>query len=75
MLLLVPVYDGRHTPFNFRGDLKDLAKILPEFLDEVPIGSCALVAYTVNKYLAKGNWSLSFNVNWVVVLGIPSNTN
>ncbi|KZP22489.1 hypothetical protein FIBSPDRAFT_890371 [Athelia psychrophila] len=67
----VPVLDARGTRFNTSSSLARLDKILPPFRQEVPDGSCAWIGYTVNRYAAQKGISVSFNLLWVVVLGIP----
>ncbi|KAJ2911814.1 hypothetical protein MD484_g8602, partial [Candolleomyces efflorescens] len=70
----VPVYDARNTQsFNFNTDLPHLADRLPKWTGgEIPKGSCAVVGYTMAKYMSnKGHWSLGCNIHWVMVLGLP----
>lgn len=61
-----------------KNNLSSLKDILPPFEGEVPPGSCVLVAYTTNTYMStkvddrlKSQFSLSYNLHWVVVLGCP----
>ncbi|KZP23243.1 hypothetical protein FIBSPDRAFT_952300 [Athelia psychrophila] len=68
----VPVLDARGTRFNTTTNLVRLDKILPSFNKEIPDGSCAWVGYTMNKYSGQKGVSVSFNLLWVVVLGIPN---
>ena len=74
MFYIVPVYDARNTQsFNFNTDLPHLADRLPKWNGgEIPKGSCAVVGYTMAKYMSnKGQWSLGCNIHWVMVLGLP----
>ena len=73
--MLVPIYDGRFAPkFRFKKDLKKIHQ-LPLFKkgkEELPEGSAAVVAYTANTYIAEGGKKcLSTNIQWVLVLGVP----
>lgn len=67
----VPVLDGRNTRFDVDKDLRRLDQILPEYTSEIPAGSCVWVGFTCNKYKAGKGESASFNLMWVVLLGIP----
>lgn len=68
---IVPIYDARQTTGSFEDALKNLRK-LPRYPDEVPPGSCVVVAYTINTWGKQEGGSMvnvSFNVQWVMVLG------
>ncbi|KAJ7301298.1 hypothetical protein DFH08DRAFT_978929 [Mycena albidolilacea] len=72
----IPVYDGRHTGFDASVDIDDLARILPLYTGEIPANSCTAVAYTVSNFVKHypgrdDKQHLSFNLQWVVVLGEP----
>ncbi|KAJ7852322.1 hypothetical protein B0H14DRAFT_2580937 [Mycena olivaceomarginata] len=72
----IPVYDGRHTGFDASVDIDDLARILPLYTGEIPANSCTAVAYTVSNFVKHypgrdDEQHLSFNLQWVVVLGEP----
>ncbi|KAJ7239872.1 hypothetical protein C8J57DRAFT_1245689 [Mycena rebaudengoi] len=50
----IPVYDGRHTPFDLNKDVENLAAVLPKYEGtedgEVIPGSFIAVAYTATSY-------------------------
>lgn len=54
--------------------LNDLAAAgLPRYHGEVPVGAMVLVGHTCGLWRAMGSADpkLSFNLNWVIVLGVP----
>jgi hypothetical protein len=68
--LLVPIYDGRAPEFDPLLDLDKLEN-LPLWIDDAPKNSLAAVGYTAHTYRTKaGQVHLSFNVQWLVVLGV-----
>ncbi|KAG2022494.1 hypothetical protein CC2G_000236 [Coprinopsis cinerea AmutBmut pab1-1] len=69
----VPIYDARSvTNFDFAKDLPLMESKLPQLVGEVPFGSFAYVGYTATVYKAgTGNWTLSCNIRWVIVIGVP----
>jgi hypothetical protein len=71
MLNAVPVYDAREFAGTFEEAAKTLRK-LPRYPNEIPPGSCVVVAYTINTWGKQdtGMINVSFNVQWVMVLGI-----
>ncbi|KAJ7176031.1 hypothetical protein B0H12DRAFT_1083325, partial [Mycena haematopus] len=75
----VPVYDGRNGTLNaddVLGDLNHLARY-DKRSGEIEENSCAVVCYTVTQYhsRAKDNKPdeerVSFNIQWVMVIGEP----
>lgn len=66
----VPVYDARKVDSNFY-DLASNPGQLERVNREVPFGSCAVVAYTLNTWGKSDQTNVSFNVKWVMVLGVP----
>jgi hypothetical protein len=69
-VVLVPIYDGREPEFD---PLRNLDKLdnLPLWNDDAPKNSLAAVGYTAHTYRTKdGKVHLSFNVQWLVVLGV-----
>ena len=76
MIVTVPVFDALGKTFSLdKETLNDLGRTggLSRFKGEIPSGLMVLVGYT-------GSWwhpikaqspRLGFNLNWVVVLGIP----
>lgn len=75
--ILVPVYDGRHTPFDLNKDVENLAAVLPKYEGtedgEVIPGSFIAVAYTATSYNNKDrSVAVSFNIQWVIVMGEPN---
>lgn len=68
--LLVPIYDGRKPEFDPLLDLDKLEN-LPLWPGEAPKNSLAAVGYTAHTYWTKaGQVHLSFNVQWLVLLGV-----
>jgi hypothetical protein len=66
----VPVYDARNAPGRFE-DVLDNLKNLPRYPTEIPPGSCAVVAYTMNTWGRDADViNVSFNVHWAMVLGV-----
>ena len=73
--VVVPIYDGRAPEFD---PLLDLDKLdnLPLWIDDAPKNSLAAVGYTAHTYRTKaGQVHLSFNVQWLVVLGVSDVVN
>jgi hypothetical protein len=68
---LVPIYDARKVDSNFY-DLASDPSQLERINREVPFGSCAVVAYMLNTWGKSDQINISFNVKWVMVLGVPS---
>ncbi|KAJ7894627.1 hypothetical protein B0H14DRAFT_3646334 [Mycena olivaceomarginata] len=71
-------YDDKivRSGFDASVDIDNLARILPLYTGEIPTNSCTAVAYTVSNFVkhAPGRddeQHLSFNLQWVVVLGEP----
>ncbi|KIJ89519.1 hypothetical protein K443DRAFT_126752, partial [Laccaria amethystina LaAM-08-1] len=74
---IVPVLDARTKQIKMPSGLGTIEKDLPLFGRQVPIGSIALIGYTVGSYNSKANpndVSLSMNVLWVAVLAASSPT-
>jgi hypothetical protein len=68
--VVVPIYDGRAPEFDPLHDLDKLDN-LPLWIDDAPKNSLAAVGYTAHTYRTKaGQMHLSFNVQWLVVLGV-----
>lgn len=76
MFSTVPVFDaiGKTFPLN-NETLHDLAGTagLDRFKGEIPSGSMVLVGYTGSwwRQIKTQSPRLGFNLNWVVVLGVP----
>ncbi|KAJ2913796.1 hypothetical protein MD484_g6606, partial [Candolleomyces efflorescens] len=67
----VPVYDCRSRIVDFNTDLDNLSSF-PLWRQEIPSGSFIVVAHTVSVYkTGNGDWSLSLNVLWVMLVGSP----
>jgi hypothetical protein len=65
----VPIYDARKL--KVKKSFYDLVlevDQLPHINRELPAGSCAVVAYTVNTWGTPIN--VSFNIKWAMLLGI-----
>ena len=78
IFLSVPVWNavGDKT-FGFNDMIPKLLfdpKLLPRQCGEIPSGSCAVVGYTVNTFKKPNDTlkSVSFNVQFAIVLGTPS---
>jgi hypothetical protein len=73
----VPIYDGRQPKFDPLLDLDKLSD-LPlwrDGLEDAPKHSLAAVGYTAHTYKTKGGEAhLSFNLQWLVVLGVVDDT-
>lgn len=70
-LSTVPVYDCRSINVDLPSVL-DRLHTLPRWTDEIPFGAFTVVAYTVAVFrVEKTNaWSISFNLQWAMILGI-----
>ncbi|KAF8133026.1 hypothetical protein EV363DRAFT_1162947, partial [Boletus edulis] len=73
----IPVYDftSRQRPFNPTIDLYPAKTNAPLYDHDIPEGSLALVAYTVNTYDRKSDLTaryLSFNIHWAALVGTPA---
>ena len=77
-MLVVPIYDGRNTTLDAYDVLGDV-NALPRYADgyEIPVNSCAVVAYTVTQFRYRGKEGrsdeerINFNIQWALVLGEP----
>ncbi|KIM77372.1 hypothetical protein PILCRDRAFT_12013 [Piloderma croceum F 1598] len=67
---IIPIYDARKYTQSFRKLVPDVDQ-LDRINRELPPGSCAVVAYTVNTWGASLPINVSFNIKWVMLLGIP----
>lgn len=70
MVCTVPIYDARKYNKSFY-ELAPEVDQLNCINCELPPGSCAIVAYTVNTWGASIPINVSFNVKWVALLGVP----
>lgn len=68
-ICVVPIYDARKVDINFY-DLVFNVEQLKRVNREIPVGSCVVVAYTVNTWGKTLPLNVSFNVKWVMVLGV-----
>ncbi|KAF8996461.1 hypothetical protein BDQ17DRAFT_1429746 [Cyathus striatus] len=77
----IPVYDATglaSLPLN-EGYLDGLRlSTLPRWRTEIPLGSCAIVAYSAacfykNNIPGQNKWKLYTNIKWVIILGRKSN--
>ena len=66
----VPIYDAQKANANFYNLVLDINK-LNCINCEIPAGSCAVVAYTLNTWGKATPINVSFNVKWVMLLGLP----
>jgi hypothetical protein len=65
----VPIYDARKVDSEFYQLVLDVDK-LKRINSEIPSGSCAVVAYTVNTW-SRDPINVSFNIKWAMLLGVP----
>jgi len=65
----VPIYDARKVDGNFY-DVMVSVEELKRINCELPPGSCAVVAYTVNTWGKGLPINVSFNIKWVMLLGL-----
>ena len=69
--LLVPVYDGRKKIWKLEdvSSVEDIYK-LPKMSGDISMGSLVVLGYTVSSYTSANKTdTLSFNINWVLLLG------
>jgi hypothetical protein len=66
----VPIYDARKVDANFYELVLNVDQ-LDRVNREIPVGSCVVIAYTLNTWGKTLPVNVSFNVKWVMVLGIP----
>jgi len=66
----VPIYDARKLKVekSFYDLVLEIDQ-LPRINRELPVDSCAVVAYTVNTWGTPIN--VLFNIKWAMLLGIP----
>ena len=74
---IVSQYDARNVDKgkSMYNDIISLAKSgnLPKYTDEIPPDSIVLVGHTINLYEgASTGYTLSFNIQWVIVLATPN---
>ncbi|KAH6869296.1 hypothetical protein BKA70DRAFT_1104774 [Coprinopsis sp. MPI-PUGE-AT-0042] len=69
----VPIYDARDVKFDFNEDLGRIDD-LPRWDEEIPYGSFVVVGYTVAVFKSDKNrsWTISLNIHWAMVVGVPS---
>ena len=77
IVVIVPQFDARtltHTK-NMYDDIIKLMKIgkLPKYSDEIPPDAVVIVGHTVNIYEGSSTGlTLSFNIQWVIILSTPA---
>jgi len=69
----VPIYNACDVREQFPNLLTNLED-LPSVTRDIAPGSCVVVGYTLNTFTRKNDdmKSLSFNVQWVMVLGVAN---
>ncbi|KAJ2911706.1 hypothetical protein MD484_g8708, partial [Candolleomyces efflorescens] len=74
---IIPVYDAREArTIDFDKDLPNLDSFLPRWQGEIPYGSFVVVGHTMVVYYSKHKrWTLACNLQWVIVVGVPPETN
>ncbi|KAJ2912062.1 hypothetical protein MD484_g8353, partial [Candolleomyces efflorescens] len=74
---IIPVYDAREArTIDFDKDLRDLDSFLPRWQGEIPYGSFVVVGHTIVVYYSKHKrWTLACNLQWVIVVGVPPESN
>lgn len=70
MVFAVPIYDARRYGKSFYELVPEIDQ-LDRINRELPSGSCAVVAYTVNTWGSSTPINVSFNIKWVALLGVP----
>jgi hypothetical protein len=65
-----PSSDARKCDTGFYETVLDVDR-LDRIRCEVPPGSCAVMAYTANTWRKNTTLNMSFNVKWVMILGVP----
>jgi hypothetical protein len=67
----VPIYDGRNKKFdpNTQMDLLSTLPLWKEGKEDAPAGALAVVGYTMHTYRMKEERNMSFNIQWLLVLG------
>jgi hypothetical protein len=71
LIVVVPIYDGRNKKFDPTTQLDRLSE-LPLWKggnEDAPAGTLAVVGYTMHTYQVKHVRNMSFNVQWLLVLG------
>lgn len=69
----IPVFDATRHEFDPAQDLAHLTDVLPRWEGEVPEGSCVWVAYTTGMYKDREECNaLAWNIQWAIVLGVPT---
>jgi hypothetical protein len=68
----VPVYDARKDDSGFYELVLNVDR-LDRINCELPAGSCAIVAYTLNTWEGRiPPINVSFNIKWAMLLGVPA---
>jgi hypothetical protein len=70
MVCKVPIYDAHKWDKSFY-ELVPQVDQLNRINCELPAESCMVVAYTVNMWGASSPINVSFNIKWVMLLGVP----
>jgi hypothetical protein len=73
-MLAVPIYDARKVTDVLFPELVLSLDRLPHIYREIPHDSCAVVGYTANTWGRDETVNISFNIKWVVVLGVPGHS-
>jgi hypothetical protein len=70
----VSVYDACNADFNLQEHIGSVKDKLPKFEGEIPRGSFVALAYTAACYQSSKAqaWHLSFNLQWAIVMGVPT---
>ncbi|KAK6977065.1 hypothetical protein R3P38DRAFT_3237840 [Favolaschia claudopus] len=75
---IIPVYDARNVDFDFDTDLPNLENKLRPWIGEIPVGAFIVAGYSMHTYKGKVQGmvaqTLSPNLLWVVVCGVPIKT-
>ncbi|KAJ2913529.1 hypothetical protein MD484_g6885, partial [Candolleomyces efflorescens] len=73
----IPVYDAREaSTMDFNVDLARLDTVLPRWQGEIPYGSFVVVGHTIVVYYSKHKrWTLACNLQWIIVVGVPPESN
>jgi hypothetical protein len=73
MLSKVPIYDARRVRTDDFSEVLDQINEVPHLAADVPEGTCAVVAYTVNTYVKRDDTmkTVSLNIRWLMAMGVP----
>jgi hypothetical protein len=76
ILSTVPIYDARKVRTDDFSEVLDRINEVPRLATDVPEGTCAVVAYTVNTYVKRDDTmkTVSLNIRWLMAMGLPGDS-